>query len=273
MDNLVVHSDAHVHLAQVAAIDPDFLSGLVGEDWLVASVSHDPTERDSEDGFIGLLSGGFRGFGIHPQDIREDTMAYLADLAASRKIDFIGEAGFDFYGDRPERLRTERNLEEQRTAFEFQLGLAAKHGLPILVHSRKGMDLLLSYKSRLATLAAVIFHSWPGRIGEARAFLDAGIEAYFSFGTTLVRGSPHARESCSGLPADRILAETDAPWQPLKGESRTPLEAISLVESAIASIRNMGIDELQAALRANFLRAFKPEAALDGKQAERQKRR
>ena len=76
------------------------------------------------------------------------------------------------------------------------------------------MDLLLGYGPRLKRLPAVIFHGWPGRYQDAQALLKKGIPAYFSFGTTLLRSAKHAIETCSSLPAERILSETDAPWQP-----------------------------------------------------------
>jgi len=264
-ENLEMHSDAHVHLAQMESRIPNFLAGVLGKDWLLASVSHDPAEHEVETSLLEKLPGSRRGFGIHPQDPREDTRDYLAHLAASGEIDFIGEAGFDFFGDRPERVRTEENIGIQTSAFEFQLDLAIRHGLPLLVHTRKATDILLAYKPRIARLPALIFHSWPGRLAEAQAFLGANPRCFFSFGTTLVRGSPHAMESCSGLPSGCLLSETDAPWQPLKGETSTPLETISSVEGAMASLRAMDVEELRLRLRDNFLRAFWPNSAISGR--------
>jgi TatD DNase family protein len=196
------------------------------------------------------------GFGIHPQGIREDTMDFLESLAAGRKIAFIGEAGFDFFGDRPERVRTEENIRAQAACFEFQLDLGLAYGLPLLIHSRKATDILLGYGRKLSRLPAVIFHGWPGRLEDSKAFLAKGVNAYFSFGTTLLRGGRHARESCSALPEGCILSETDAPWQPPRGQAWTAAEAIADITSAIAGLRGLATTQTGFLLRRNFEAAF-----------------
>jgi TatD DNase family protein len=190
-----VYSDAHLHLVDLAEREPSFDSRLVGKDWVGAVVSHDAAEFERSEVLRQALPPTVAGFGIHPQGIREDTMEFLADLAARKRIGFIGEAGFDFFGDRAARVRNAENIRDQRRCFEFQLDLGTRHGLPLLIHSRKSTDLLLGYGRQLSRLPAVIFHGWPGRLDEAKAFLSKGVKAYFSFGTTLLRDARHAMES------------------------------------------------------------------------------
>jgi TatD DNase family protein len=251
-----VHSDAHLHLVDLAEREPGFGSRLIGTDWVGAVISHDAAEFMRSEILRTALPPTIAGFGIHPQGIREDTMEYLASLAAGRKIGFIGEAGFDFFGDRQERVRNEENLKAQRRCFEFQLDLAFRHGLPLLIHSRKSTDLLLGYGKQLSRLPAVIFHGWPGRLDEAKAFLSKGVVAYFSFGTTLLRDARHAAESCSALPPETLLSETDAPWQPPRGVGWTGAELIADVERAMAALRGIETADLEPLLRRNFEAAF-----------------
>jgi TatD DNase family protein len=251
-----VHSDAHLHLVDLAEREPGFGSRLAGKDWVGAAASHDSAEFERSEKIGETLPPTVAGFGIHPQGIREDTMGFLAELASERRIAFIGEAGFDFFGNRPERVRNEENLKAQRRCFEFQLGLAIRHGLPLLIHSRKSTDLLLGYGRQLSRLPAVIFHGWPGRLDEARAFLLKGVPAYFSFGTTLLRDARHAMESCSALPPERLLSETDAPWQPPRGAEWTGAELIADVEIAMAALRGVKAADLEPLLRRNFEAAF-----------------
>lgn len=196
------------------------------------------------------------GFGIHPQAPRWDTADFLASLAESQKIGFIGEAGFDFFGDKPERVRNDENIGRQKEVFEFQLALAGRYGLSLLVHARKAMDLLLGYGRELRKLRSVVFHGWPGRLHDAEAFLKKGVPAYFSFGTPLLRGARHALETCEGLPAERILSETDAPWQPPLGEGWTTPRHIEAVSKVIGSCRHMDSDAVGFLLRENFNKAF-----------------
>ena len=251
-----MYTDSHLHLVDLKERDPEFALCLPAAGWKGAVVSHDAQEFAASEALREALPPTFAGFGIHPQGIRWDTADFLCDVAATGKIAFIGEAGFDFFGDRPERVRNEENLRAQREVFEFQLALADRLRLPLLIHSRKALDIMLGYGGRMKRLPAVIFHGWPGRLEEARALLKKGIPAYFSFGTTLLRAAKHAIETCSSIPADRILSETDAPWQPPAGETWTGLGAIADVASAIARVRGMRVEDALQGLAENFAAAF-----------------
>jgi TatD DNase family protein len=255
-DNDGVYSDAHLHLVDLEARDRYFAEKIPGPDWRGAVVAHDIAEFERSEALRGSLPPTLAGFGIHPQGLRADTADYLGALAAKGRIAFIGEAGFDFFGDRPERVRNGDNLRAQREAFEFQLALAEKTGLPLLVHARKATDILQGYAPRLRKLRSVIFHGWPGRLVDAESFLGKGVEAYFSIGTPLLRGAAHAIECCKALPAGRLLAETDAPWQPPRGSDWTGAEAIVRVSEAIGEIRGLSPEDAGRLLRANFLEAF-----------------
>ena len=251
-----VHSDAHLHLVDLFERDPDFASRIPGPDWRGAIVAHDIAEFGRSEALRTGLPLTIAGFGIHPQGIRDDTASFLSTLATEGRIRFIGEAGFDFFGDRPERVRNDLNLRRQRIAFELQLSLAVGRGLPLLIHSRKGMDILLGYGSAMRRLPALIFHGWPGRAQDARAFLEKGVPAYFSFGTTLLRSAKHAFESCAAIPEDRILSETDAPWQPPAGATWTGPNLIIAIADTIAAIRQVDPEAMRLRLRENFNKAF-----------------
>ncbi|MCE1197255.1 TatD family hydrolase [bacterium] len=251
-----MYSDAHLHLVDLEARDPDFAAKIPGPDWRGAAAAHDVAEFERSEALRKGLPPTLAGFGIHPQGLRWDTADYLGALAAGGRIAFIGEAGFDFFGDRPERVRNDENLRAQRGAFEFQLALAERRGLPLLVHARKATDILQGYAPRLRKLPSVIFHGWPGRLVDAESFLRKGVEAYFSLGPPLRRGGAHAIECCAALPADRLLAETDAPWQPPRGQAWTGADAIVRVSEAIGGIRGLSPEETGPLLRANFFKAF-----------------
>jgi len=268
---LFVYSDAHLHLVDLEKLDPDFASdflgldllgldllgpNLPGPDWVACVASHDRIEWERSESLRASLPPTFTSYGIHPQTLGTGDRDFLARLAQEGRIDCVGEAGFDFFGDRPERIRNPENLRIQRERFEFQLHLALERNLPLLVHMRRSTDIIMGYGKEMRRLAAVIFHCWPGRAAEGGEFLRKGVNAYFSFGTPLLRGGPRTTESCTLLPADRILSETDAPWQPPFGAPHTKLGHISKVAAHIASLRGMDSGETGLLLRRNFLRAY-----------------
>lgn len=251
-----MYCDAHIHLVDLEEREPRFPSEPLPFPWKAAVVSHDPEEFARSEILRKSLPPTITGFGIHPQNPDLRTAVFLSSLCAERRVSFIGEAGFDFFGDRPITSREPAAMRIQTEAFLFQARLASSAGLPLVVHLRKATDVLMGYGRELAAIPTVIFHCWPGRLEEAKMFLTKGINAYFSFGTPLLRDSRHAIESLIGLPLSRILSETDAPWQPPHGKPWSRREDIVAVVSKMAAVLCMTTDALKPALKQNFEDAY-----------------
>ena len=192
-------------------------------------------------------------FGIHPQDAaagRRDA-AFLEQLLREGRICGIGECGLDFF---TAELKAGRALQEE--AWEISVELAGTYGVPLLVHNRKALDELFRDSKKLSRLPAVIFHAFPFTEKESLALLGRGINAYFSFGTALLRGSRKAADCVRSLPSDCLLLETDAPFQPFPGELQAPPERIRDVYERAAQIRGVPAEELACCLERNFTAAF-----------------
>jgi len=289
-----MYSDAHLHFLDLEGRDPGFLPRFASGPYLACAASHDEAEfgatldliRRAEAGLVaaradgsatGSVTGGgaFEGgglggcggsslaartvlsFGIHPQSAVWKDADFLARLASEGRIGAIGEAGFDFFGDRPERVRNPENERTQVAVFEYQLGLAELRGLPIVLHVRKAMDLVFAYAKRLARLPAVVLHSYSGTAREGADLLARGVPAYFSFGAAVLNSHKRAIEACTLLPEERLLSETDAPWQPPRGSAFCRFEAIADIAAGMARLRGADPDALRAALGANFRRAYR----------------
>ena len=263
-----VLTDAHIHFADLAARDPGFASAYAAGPYLACAASHDEPEFLATEALASPGPGRPKGlsfvssFGIHPQWAVWKNADFLAKLAASGRIAAIGEAGFDFFGDRPERVRTKENLEAQTAVFEYQLELALARGLPMLLHVRKAMDLVFAYAPRLRRLPSLVLHSFQGTAGEALALLGRGVPAYFSFGAAILNGHKRAQDACAAVPPDRLLSETDAPWQPPRGEAFCRLEHLALVVGGMAAIRGVDREALEERLALNFAAAYPAAAGL-----------
>lgn len=251
-----MYCDAHIHLVDLDSREPDFGKKPLPFPWRAAVVSHAPDEFASSETIRSLLPPTIAGFGIHPQNPDMRNADFLAALCRGKKIQFIGEAGFDYFGDIPMCTRTPEAMKQQTEAFMFQARLAAAEGLPLVIHLRKAADVLMAHGRTLADIPSVIFHCWPGRLEEANMLLKKGINAYFSFGTPLLRDSSHAVESLIGLPLSRILSETDAPWQPPHGSAWTRLEDIATVVRKMSMVLDMEQSALEPILEANFASAY-----------------
>jgi TatD DNase family protein len=200
--------------------------------------------------------------GIHPSTrANDDDCSMLAAFVDSAVVPEtgdllfgIGECGLDYY-----RLRQPREM--QIRSFEFQLSLAEKHGLPVIVHSRDAwketMDILRSHKP-----SAGIMHCFPGDAAMAREALDLGF--YLSFaGNVTYKKAEALHSSAAYVPADRLLIETDAPFLtpvPLRGrQNRT--EYIINTYTFIADLRKCPVAEIQEAVYGNFLKLRGKRAA------------
>ncbi len=178
------------------------------------------------------------GFGIHPQlfatnpEMVQVSQETLVQLLEQHRINFIGETGFDLF--KPEYRNTEH---EQDRSFSLQLILAKEYTLPLVLHNRKATHKIFLYSHQLATVPAVVFHSYAGTYREAEDILKRGINAYFSFGNTILLNHKKAMECCALLSAERLLFETDAPYQPLRGKSYSSWRDLPVIMQKAAELR------------------------------------
>jgi Tat protein secretion system quality control protein TatD with DNase activity len=257
--------DAHFHADDLYGHDPEFPrryreAGVVG----LASV-HDGPGLEASRRIMAGAGVCLFSFGLHPQLPVMDEAGRLEDLAASGQLAAIGECGFDFFGDVPQRVRNDENLKTQKMVFEFQLQLAERHSLPLVLHLRRADDLLFGYARRLSRLPAAILHSWSGPANEALDFHARCPNAKFSFGGTILNGNKKARASAAALPAEAILSETDAPFQPprdapLPGarllRAYSTMEDLPMTLRELAGLRAIDPPGMQEQINANFMEVF-----------------
>ena len=225
--------DAHFHYAVCKGMGieiPDFGEGI---SWQGISCVHSKEEYEIQKNAPACV---IQAYGMHPQnaaneDIKDST-AFLEELLQNKEISFIGEAGFDFFND---EFKAAAALQEE--IWNIQLELAIKYNTPLVIHCRKANHKLFEYSRQLSKLPEVLFHSFMGPPAEARSLLERGINAYFSFGKQIMNGNKKAIACVRELQEDRVLAETDAPFQTLKGEKYTKPEDIKLIIKEIQRLR------------------------------------
>ena len=182
-----------------------------------------------------------QSFGLHPQAPFSDErdfalrLEFLESLLRERRVQAVGECGLDFF---TQEFSAKRAAQEK--AFAAQLDLAARHKVPAIVHARKAMQEIFESAAALKKVPAVVFHSFAGTLADARSLLSKGVNAYFSFGKPLMNGAKKAILCVRALPLDRLLFETDAPYQTLKGEKATSPAEIADVYQAAFEIRAAG---------------------------------
>ncbi len=210
--------------------------------------SHEFAREQRENGILFTL-------GIHPSsDAGPEELRELASsvdkISASDERDLlfgIGECGLDFY-----RMRQER--ETQESSFRFQLDLAQRYGIPVIIHSRDAMERTLEIM-RETPPEQGIMHCFPGDEKDAGRVLDLGLTISFA-GNVTYKNAGELHRSASFVPLDRMIIETDAPFLtpvPLRGKKNLPWYVVNTYRF-IADLKKVSLSKLEDAVYENFLR-------------------
>ncbi len=200
----------------------------------------------------------FASVGRHPTEATgfDGAEAERIDhLAAHEKVRAIGETGIDYY-------RETASPAEQRHAFEAQVAIARRHGLPIVIHGRDkdgetaAIDEIFAVLDAQAGDTPVILHcfSAPWRAADAA---ERGWYCSFA-GHTTYPASDELREAAASVPAELILVETDAPYlapQTVRGKANEPAYVVDTAR-AVAAERGVSYEELEEIVEANARNLF-----------------
>lgn len=230
-------SDAHFHLKQLLKVSPESADFIKENDFHGFCSCHTLAEVEFVENFILQNSGTEKKlqitFGIHPQAPVEKELQTLERLISENRIAAVGEIGLDRFNE-----ELAQTMELQKKLFVAHLETAETAKLPVILHIRKAIPEIFEQIQRLKKIKKVIFHSYCGTAAEAESILDHGVNAYFSFGNALLNGHKKAVETVRFLPEERILTETDAPYQPKKGEEFSKPQDILQILDKIAEIRS-----------------------------------
>jgi len=250
----MIFSDAHIHITDLDSWQP-LIAGETEEGSIpspVCSCAHCEkdwkTLSDIAERFPGTV---VKAAGIHPQNPDKKHAAFLLAALEQNQADAVGEAGFDLFTSEYGAL-----LKEQEEVWALQLEAARRYDKPLIIHCRKALHLIFRDAKKLSKLRSVVFHSFPGSPLEALSLVKRGINARFSFGKPLLNGNKRALLCASSLPIELLLAETDAPWQTLKGEKATDPADIQKVYKKIAELRGLPLEDVCSLLYKNFKDSF-----------------
>jgi TatD DNase family protein len=201
----------------------------------------------------------FCSVGTHPHyaheelDFSDDDIARMTEHP---KVVAIGEAGLDYHYDNSPR-------EAQMTGLRAHIGAARMTGLPLVIHAREAdadLAAVLSEETEKGAFPAVL-HCFSS--GRALAETGIALGHYVSFsGILTFKNADDLRGIARGLPADRILIETDAPYlapPPHRGKRNEPA-FVRHVAEILAETRGVGLDEIARTTTENFFRLFSKAA-------------
>ena len=192
--------------------------------------------------------------GVHPHDAAKMTPHTLDDLqllAAHDKVVAIGEIGLDYHYDNSPRPVPH---EVQSEVFIAQLKLAARAGLPVVIHTRDAWpDTMAILRQHWHGVG--ILHCFTGDVAQAREALEMNFCLAYG-GVLTFRTAESVREAAVNTPDDRLLLETDAPWLapiPWRGKRNEP-SYMRETAHRLAELRGVTVEYVAAVTTANFER-------------------
>jgi TatD DNase family protein len=201
--------------------------------------------------------GVWSSAGIHPNHAAEAAAGdwdIVVRLAREHKVVALGETGLDLYWkDTP--------LPLQQDYFDRHIRLSQATGLPFIVHLRETAAEILAMLRPAAARGPLfgVMHSFTGTAEQAAEFLSLGL--YISFaGMITYKKSDELRAVAVGIPADRLLVETDSPYlspEPFRG--KRPNEPARVVHTAecLAQVRGVSLETIGEQTTANALALFR----------------
>jgi TatD DNase family protein len=190
--------------------------------------------------------------GRHPhytEGWAEGDIEPIERAAADPRARAIGETGLDYYRDRGPR-------SDQWQAFEAQIDLAARTGLPLVVHTREAEHDTFDILRERAYELIVVLHcfSAPARVDEC---VDRGYLCSFA-GNVTYPNAAELRAAARDLPDELLLVETDSPYlapQPVRGKPNEPANVVATAEF-VAGLRGVPYLELETIVERNAARVF-----------------
>jgi len=184
----------------------------------------------------------FPMMGLHPTSVKEnfrDELKIVEQQLKNNKFYAIGEIGIDLYWDKTFLL-------QQEEAFIFQIELAKKHDLPIVIHARKSFNEIFNIVDKLNDDRLTgIFHCFGGSLEQANKIIDyKGFK--LGIGGVLTFKNSKLGEVLKNVNLKHIVLETDAPFltpAPFRGKRNESAYILNIAEK-LAEVKNISLEKV-----------------------------
>ncbi|MDC1460008.1 TatD family hydrolase [Flavobacteriaceae bacterium] len=198
-------------------------------------------------GSIYLMSG------LHPTNVKEnykEELEFVVNSLKSHSYVAVGEIGIDLYWDKT-------YLKQQQDAFEFQIRLAIKNDLPIVIHCREAFDEIFEILDKEnCTKLRGVFHCFTGTLEQANRAIRLGFKLGIGGVVTFKNGG--IDKFLSQIDLKHIVLETDSPYLapvPFRGK-RNESSYITYVIDKLSEIYGLPIKEIASVTTKNAEKVF-----------------
>ena len=202
----------------------------------------------------------FLMMGLHPTHVKENYEEELKhvelELAkrtapnAEKRFYAVGEIGIDLYWDKS-------FLKQQQEAFRYQIQLAKKYKMPIVIHCRESFEEVFEVlELEKGEELYGIFHCFTGTIEDAHRAI--GYNMKLGIGGVVTFKNGKIDKFLDQIPLEHIVLETDAPYlapTPYRGK-RNESSYITNVLDKLVDIYQKPVDEIAAITTQNSKDVF-----------------
>ena len=257
---MFIDSHCHLNYKGLAEDQPGVLARAraAGVETML-NISTRASEWDAVIGVAEREPDVWASVGIHPHDadahpdVETET---LVERARHPRVVGIGESGLDYYYEYSDRDR-------QRASFRAHIAAARETCLPLIVHTRDAEEdtaAILADEMGKGAYKGVI-HCFTASADFARRALDLGFYISIS-GIVTFKNARDLQETARGLPAERLLIETDSPFLAPVPHRGKPCEPAFVADTArfLAALRDEPVEVLAERTSANFRVLFSKAA-------------
>ena len=208
----------------------------------------------------------FPALGLHPENVKEDWQEQLATIKAAvdtslastpytlhptprrSRLIAIGEIGLDYHWDTTFK-------EQQQEALREQMRWAEQYHLPVMIHSRDAAEDTLKILREFPNVKGVM-HCFSGSHEVAEQVVKMGY--YLGIGGVITFKNCKLAEYLVGIPLERLVLETDAPYMapvPHRGK-RNESRWMRYVAERLALVYNCSPEYINEVTTANAKELF-----------------
>jgi len=182
---------------------------------------------------------------------KEQLLAAMVPFLHHQQCCALGECGLDKV-----KARNQAEWLQQQVVFEAHCLIAKELDLPLIIHSVKSHDMVLTYLKKYDLRRGVI-HAFHGSTEQALAFYKQGFLLGAGGGITYDRAKK-TRAAFAALPLEAIVLETDAPSMPVSGQQgeRNSPESTPVIAKHLADIKGDDLKYVIQQTRHNTLLLF-----------------
>jgi len=191
--------------------------------------------------------------GLHPCDAKEKNLsselAHVENELAKGKYIAVGEIGLDLHWDKS-------TLDIQKKAFIYQIELAKKYNLPIVIHVRDSFNEAIEIIEKLNNESLRgVFHCFTGNIKNAQRVINLG-GFYLGIGGVLTFKNSGLDDTIREIDIQHLILETDSPYlSPFRGKRNESKYIINIAEK-LAEVHHISITKVAEITTKNAKQLF-----------------